>query len=54
MIIGWFISGKHMETIIPKFNSYETWNPPQCFVQNYIFGLQEFILIVCSNTKENI
>lgn len=45
---------KHMETIIHKFNSYETRNPLLYFVQNYVFGLQEFMLIVCSDTKENI
>lgn len=45
---------KHMETIIPQFNTYETWNSLQYFVQNYVFGLQEFMLTVCSHTKENI
>lgn len=45
---------QHMETIIHKFNSYETRNPLLYFVQNYVFGLQDFMLIVCSDTKENI
>lgn len=45
---------QHMETIIHKFNSCETRNSLLYFVQNYVFGLQEFMLIVCSDTKENI
>lgn len=45
---------EHMETIIHKFNSYETWNTLLYFGQNYVFDLQELMLIVCPKTKENI
>lgn len=45
---------KHMETIITKFNSYETWNSFQYFIQNYVFDLQEFHVNCLLKYQRNI